>query len=117
MYKIVHRMNDSLVGIALLTPPTECDIVLIMETKVCENCKRPVPLYAYLMHLEVCKRFYVKPLYEKFKQRGTRVSPDIKPHSRRCRICDALCWPNYFFCKACQSSAKDRTWDSWGITI
>ena len=117
MYKIVHRMNDSLVGIALLTPPTECDIVLIMETKLCTNCSRPVPLYAYDMHLEVCRSSYIKPFDKSGKQRETIISREAKRHDRQCQVCHKPCWPNYFFCRSCQGSMKDRNWDTWGDAV
>ena len=105
MYKIVHRMNDSLVGIDSLTTAHQCDIVLFMETKLCTNCSRPVPLYAYKMHLEVCKRLY-KP-EPKAQQK----------HKRKCVVCKKPCWPNYFRCSSCMFRIVDRNWDSWGEAV
>ena len=75
-----------------------------METRICENCMRVVPLYAYKEHLEVCKKYVSR---EEALWRETRgydnrkaLKKRVKSKGRKCLVCGRDPSPNYFYCPA-----------------
>lgn len=68
---------------------------------MCTNCRKPVPAYAYKMHLAMCKRTSEQePIIEKVHMGKGVLHIVEKRHDRICQFphCGKKCWPNWVYC-------------------
>lgn len=79
----------------------EPPFIQILNVAECQNCRLPIPTFAYDEHLVICKK-YNKREDTKYEQFGKRKL-FAKKHDRTCKGCGKKCWPNYFYCNKCHT--------------
>ena len=78
-------------------------------TQDCSNCNRPVPVYAYYEHLEVCTDTNPFGVLTTASGdfTGTSNRPKKGKSNRKCLTCGRDPWPNYYYCPAHHRGKED----------